>query len=131
GKSRLLACFRSSIAHHGWLLAAVGAYILGTVAILEYLERPYELFNRLYVFSALVPIICWMVFLLGALVRTYLGDGAITRARLALRLKENGFFSFRQVAYVAVPLPIVPTFSSAFSSFKSSITEIHPFSFDV
>src|SRR5690606_446766 len=32
---------------------------------------------------------------------------------------------------MAVPLPIVPTFSIAFRSIKSSITEIHPFSFDV
>ncbi len=130
-KSQLLACFRSSLAHHRWLLAAVVAYILATLAILEYLERPYQLFNRLYVLSALIPVICWAVFLLGAVVRTYLADGIITRQRLMDRLKENGFFCSRQVAYVAVPLPIVPTFSSAFSSFKSSISEIHPFSFDV
>lgn len=130
-ESKLAACFRSSLAHHRYLIAIVLGYTVIALSILELLGRPYQLLNTMYVFSALVPMICWSVFLLSGVVRTYLADRAVTRERLAERLRGFGVFSARQVAYIVVPLVLLPPFASAFSSFKSAITDLSPFAFDL
>lgn len=129
--SNLVACFRESITHHRWLIAIMLGYTVAAGSILSLLGRPYQLINTMYLLSAMIPLVCWSVFLVSAVVRTYLAHRTLSREAFAERLQECGVFSASHVALVVVPLVLLPPFSSAFSSFKSAITEVSPFAFDV
>lgn len=123
---------RASVLHHRWLLAVVFAYLAAVMLALESLGRPYQLVNWMYLVSAAMPVICWTAFLfLGSVLQSVSESRSLRWEKIVAAFRSSNFFTVQRSAHIAIPLILLPLFSSAFSSYKSAITAIEPFWLDV
>lgn len=132
GFGRALAAFRESAFHHRWLIGVVTVYALAVSATLGGVGRELQLFNWTYVISAVMPVVSWAFFLLiGSGIEAFTQTRSLRWSPIATAFRRSEFFTLSRLAHIAIPLLLLPIFSSAFSSYKSAIPALSPFSYDL
>ncbi len=123
---------RVILRHHVWFAAIALAYILSVVLMLEALDRPYKIVDSFYLLTALLPlVIAFASVVVGQTVYHLLHVRPFTLTGLLAELRNDDKLRLGRVAYAIIPILVVIAFQSAFTSFKSSITVVNPFQYDV
>ncbi len=129
---RSLSFARVTLRHHAWFALVAGGYAAGVVLLLEALDRPYRLADRFYLLTAMLPlVIAGLSVVIGQAVYNLLHVRPFCAKDLLRSLRNDERFRLSRIAYALVPILIVIVFQSAFTSFKSSITDVKPFAYDV
>lgn len=123
---------RTTARHHAWFLACSLLYIATIVLLLEVLDRPYTILDRFYLLAALAPpLIAALSVVIGQSVFHILHVRPFTPGGLIKALRSDDKLRLSRLAYAGIPILFVIAFQSAFTSFKSSITVMNPFQYDV
>lgn len=128
---RAFAFLRATFRHHAWFVAYVAVYVAIVVFTLSALDRPFRVFDRFYILTALVPIVfaagC-VVF--GQVLYHILQVRPFSIKALAQDIRDDDKLRLSRLGYAAIPILVIVAFQSTFTSFKSSIPFIQPFEYD-
>ena len=127
-----LDCARIAFRHHAWFLGYLLLYVSAVVVILSAIDRPYRILDGLYVFAAVVPTSLALVFvLLGMVAYHLLHVRPVSWRGFLQELRDDERLRLSRLVYALIPILTIVAFQSAFTSFKSSLPVIQPFSYDV
>ena len=108
--SYALDLLRDTLRHHTWMLAIIAGYIGLVVAVLTAIDRPYTIFDRLYIATALVPpIFAALCVVLGQLVFHAMHVRPISPTRLLSDLRQDDKLRPSRLVYAAIPIPTLIT----------------------
>ncbi len=122
----------TTLKHHSWFTITAGIYVLSVVVLLTALNRPFKIFDSFYVITALLPpLVAAFAVVLGQVVYHLLHVRPFSLQGLVHDLRADDKLRPRRMIYAGIPILAVIAFQSAFTSFKSSITVLNPFEYDL
>ncbi len=128
---RFAAFLRATLRHHAWFFAYAALYVAVVVITLSAIDRPFRIFDRFYILTALVPIVFAAACVVFGHALFHLLQVRPLRFKAFVQdLRNDDTLRLRRLGYAAIPILAIIAFQSAFTSFKSSIPFIQPFAYD-